>query len=65
MTQAQLVSVEVVVVGMGAGGVVQSVSDRMAADSIVAGLEDVRGRQGIPVESTPEIVVGRSAMLLV
>src|SRR6267142_4926308 len=58
MTQALLVSVEVVVAGMGAGGVIQSASDKMDAASIAAGLGGVRGREGVLVVSTPEIVLG-------
>jgi len=41
MTQAPLVSVEVVVGGMGAGGVIQNASDKMGTASIVAGLGGV------------------------
>src|SRR5882672_5515283 len=58
MTQAPLVSVEAVVAGMGAGGVVRSVSDKMGATSTVAELGGVRGREGVLVVSTPEIVLG-------
>jgi len=61
MTQAPLVSVEVVVTGMGAGGVVQSVSDKMGTASTVAELGGVRGREGVLVMSTPEIVSGELA----
>jgi len=61
MTQALLVSVEVVVTGMGAGGVIQSASDKMDATSTVAELGGVRGRGGVLVVSTPETVVGELA----
>src|SRR6267142_1011960 len=61
MTQALLVSVEVVVEGMGAGGVVQSALDKMGAASTVAKLGGVRGRQGVLVVFTPETVVGELA----
>src|SRR6266850_6496768 len=64
MTQAPLVSVEVVVVGMGAGGVVRSASDKMGAASTAAGLGGVQGRGGVLVVSTPETVVGELAELL-
>ena len=57
MTRAPLVSVEVVERGMGAGGVVRSVSDKMGTTSIAAELGGVRGRQGIPALSTPETVM--------
>src|SRR6267142_2653007 len=65
MTQAPLVSVEVVVVGMGAGGVVRSASDKMGAASTVADLGGVRGRGGVLTVSTPETAVGRLAEPLV
>src|SRR6267142_6321923 len=58
MTQAPLVSVEVVVAGMGAGGVVRSASDKMVAASTAAELGGVRGREAVPVASIPEIVSG-------
>jgi len=61
MTQAPLVSVEVVVAGMGAGGVVQSASDKMDATSTAAELGGVQGRGGVLVVSTPETVTGESA----
>src|SRR6267142_2250055 len=61
MTQAPLVSVEVAVAGMGAGGVVRSVSDNMDAASIVAELGGVQGRGGVLVVSTPETVMGELA----
>src|SRR5882672_6906646 len=61
MTQAPLVSVEVVVAGMGAGGVVRSASDRMGATSTAAGLGGVRERGGVLVVSIPETVVGELA----
>src|SRR6267142_1039341 len=61
MMQGPLVSVEVVVAGMGAGGVVQSASDKMGATSTAAGLGGVRGRGGVLVVSTPETVVGELA----
>src|SRR6266850_4543383 len=61
MTQAPLVSVEVVVAGMGAGGVVRNASDKMDAASTAAGLGGVRGRGGVLVVSTPETVVGELA----
>jgi len=57
MTQALSVSVEVVVTGMGAGGVIQSASDKMGAASIVAELGDGQGRRDILVVSTLETVV--------
>jgi len=44
MMQAPLVSVEVVVGGMGAGGVVQHASDKMGAAFTVAELGGVQGR---------------------
>src|SRR6267142_3582057 len=58
MTQALLVSVEVVVSGMGAEGVVRSASDKMDATSTAAELGGVRGRGGVLAVSTPETVVG-------
>ena len=65
MTRAPLVSVEVVERGMGAGGVVRSVSDKMDTASTVAGLGDVQGRPGIQDVSTPGTIVGEPAELLV
>jgi len=64
MMRAPLVSVEVVVVGMGAGGVVQSASDKMGTASTAAELGGVQGREGVLVMSTPETVVGELAELL-
>src|SRR6267142_218841 len=63
-TQAPLVSVEVVVTGMGAGGVVRSASDKMGAASTAAELGGVRGKEAVLVVSTPEIVSGGLAELL-
>src|SRR6267142_1794162 len=61
MTQAPLVSVEVVVAGMGAGGVVRSASDKMGTASTAADLGGVRGRGGVLAVSTPETAVGELA----
>src|SRR6267142_1176308 len=61
MTQALLVSVEVVVAGMGAGGVGRNASDKMDAASTAADPGGVQGRGGVPVVSTPETVVGELA----
>ena len=57
MMQAPLVSVEVVVTGMGAGGVVRNVSDKMGTASTAAELGGVQGRQGVLVMSTLETIV--------
>src|SRR6267142_1973621 len=64
MTQAPLVSVEVVVGGMGAGGVVQNASDRMGTASTAVELVDAQGRQGVLDVSTLETVMGELAELL-
>src|SRR6267142_3193766 len=64
MTQAPLVSVEVVIGGMGAGGVVQNASDRMGTASTAVELVDAQGRQGVLDVSTLETVMGELAELL-